>query len=405
MPDTTANADVNQSPTGTSASTNTFNQEIQNRLLAQADVVSSSDTGIEKAITSAIQGTQKAGQATAGRINLEAGRQRGYLEQQGQTAVQGFTEGRSGFATQMTALRNLVQTTDKNLNDLESRRQEALLQNDANTASQIAGLQIQELQFKQQAQQQTFSNLLGLSQLGQSQQQIEQQQYQFNVRQKFDEQTAMSSVALQYGLDVQPGESFKDLYSRAVRDMGADSPAALAIKEAKSTIDANNANIRRINAEIAQGNQKLSATDEEALAQAISANPNNTDAILNGITDINTRVRILNKSGEIEHSTAAQNAVNDGKLLEDYVADILRDKSLSETEKASYINAANKVYSKPENRAKLQTPSTGFSTPISSAVQRFGAQSFQQFPNISQNIIGSPDIAQIFRAFTQGTNR
>lgn len=143
-----------------------FAQAAQQRLLEQNEVISSQDTELEQSFAAARQGVRQAQQASAARIESQFGRERGYLERDAQAGFTDFAERRSGFGTQMAAFRRLVETTDKNLNDLEQRKQELILQGESDAASKIAGLQVNELEMRQQAQQQMFNNILGLSQFG-----------------------------------------------------------------------------------------------------------------------------------------------------------------------------------------------------------------------------------------------
>jgi len=142
-----------------------FMQKAQDRLFSSAGVISSADTGIEKAFADARGGLTRAGEATTERLESQFGRERVGEVGEARDRFQNFAESRTGFGGQMTAFRRLVETTDKNLNDIESRKQEAILAGDSATATALANLQVQEIQFKQQAQQQTFSNMLGIAQL------------------------------------------------------------------------------------------------------------------------------------------------------------------------------------------------------------------------------------------------
>lgn len=169
------------STTTNGADTDTFMAELGNRLLGQSDVISSSASGIEDYFDKAIRGIESARDAGAQRIESAFGREAGYQMDEAQQNFRSFSEGRTGYATQMTAFRRLVETTDKNMNDLEQRKQELLLQGESEAASQIATMQIKALEFKQQAQQQVFSNLLGLGQFEQQKQQMSLAEKKFGL--------------------------------------------------------------------------------------------------------------------------------------------------------------------------------------------------------------------------------
>lgn len=144
---------------------NVLLETVQNQLLKTSGMVSSSQTGIQEAIGAAITGQQKAGEATTERIESQFGREIGFQREQLGQQRTGVLESRRGFATNTAALRQLDERTEKSLRDLEDRKQEALLSNDATTAQSIGQLQIQAIQFQMQAEQNAFSNLLGISQL------------------------------------------------------------------------------------------------------------------------------------------------------------------------------------------------------------------------------------------------
>ena len=267
-------------PTTNGSDNASFSDAIEKRLLGQSNIVSSFDTQLEQSFTDAAAGLRAGNDASTKRIESVYQREKAGMEQSGQNAITGFSEGRSGFATQMAGLRAVVQSTDKNLNDLTQRKEELILQGDAQTASQISGLIIDKLKFKQQAEQQVFANLLGMANYGaqkeQSKAQLAQSAYQFGEKMKWDETTAMTSIALEYGLQANPGETLTTLYSRAAKDMGVDSPAALKIKQAQSEINRNNADILRIQNDIANANKKgkePAVTDLDAIVNASLANP------------------------------------------------------------------------------------------------------------------------------------
>lgn len=170
----------------TSTTTNdAFMDEVQNRLLGQADVISSTDTNLEKTFRDAQSGIRRAQEASAQRIESEFGRERGFVLDDAERLTTNFSEGRSGFGTQMAAFRRIVETTDRNLNDLEQRKQELILQGEASAAQQISALQIQALEFRQNSQQRVFENLLNVGNFAaaRDEAQLARQQFQEGIRQ------------------------------------------------------------------------------------------------------------------------------------------------------------------------------------------------------------------------------
>jgi len=74
-------------------------------------------------------------------------------------------EGRTGYATQVAGLRELTDTTEKSIRDLDQRYQEAIMSNDANTAFQLSQLRMQKLDFQQRQEESFYSNLFSLANL------------------------------------------------------------------------------------------------------------------------------------------------------------------------------------------------------------------------------------------------
>lgn len=168
--------------TTTGANNRAFMTEVQNRLLGQADVVSSLDTEIESSFDKAISGIETSRDANTQRIESQFGRELGYAQDNAQAQFTDFSENRSGFGTQMVAFRRLVETTDKELKDLEQRKQELILQGESNAASQLAQLQVQQLQFRQQAEQQVFGNLLNVGNFSLQTQAADRAERQFGLQ-------------------------------------------------------------------------------------------------------------------------------------------------------------------------------------------------------------------------------
>lgn len=154
----------NPTPTSSASSSDTaiFNA-LQSSLLASSDLVSSSDSGIEKAISGAVSNIKDSQAASAQRIQNEAASQSANIQRTGLINQTDAIEGRRGFATQTAVLRNILNTTNQELKDLESRKQDLLMQGEAEAASQISQLQVQSLQLAQEAKQNAVNNMINLS--------------------------------------------------------------------------------------------------------------------------------------------------------------------------------------------------------------------------------------------------
>lgn len=246
-------------PTST---TDPFVSALQQKLLNQSDMISSSNSGIDTKINAAIGGLQSASDKTDQASTLNYDQQISDAKGDQSNSVMGFLSAQNGGGgINVVALRTLTKTTDSQINQLEEQKQQAILQNDAATASKISDLQMQALQFQQTAQQQTFSNLLGIGNFG----------LQAKTQQDQEDQ-ATSQIALQYGLTVQPGETLASLSSRATKDMGANSPAALAIKTAQAQIYASNASAAA-SISSTNANAPLNPDDLAMIGQFALSNP------------------------------------------------------------------------------------------------------------------------------------
>ena len=350
-------------PTTNGSDTAAFTTAVEKRLLGQSSIVSSFDTQLEQSYTDAAKGLRSGNEASKQRIESVYSRERAGIQEAGQNAVGGFAESRSGFATQMAGLRAVVQSTDKNLNDLQQRKEELILQGDSQTATAISGLIIDKLKFKHDAEQQVFGNLLGMANYGaqkdQSAAQLAQSKTQFDQRMKYDETTAMTSIALEYGLQANPGETLTTLYSRATSQMGADSPAALKIKQAQSEINRNNADIARIKNEIAKSNKagKTPNVDLNALIKAVGANPALTTQLLSGL-DKDQVTTVLNGVTSESGKQEVLNYQNSNVSKDDARTRIL-DSSSSPAEKQAALSRIDEVYGEDKAPTPGSIPSLG----------------------------------------------
>ena len=337
-------SDIGTTPNGGTVDLSTLLSALQSRAFGESSITSSEDTGAEKFAT-AIAETKKAGEASRARIESQADREIAFEKEQFKQQRESATA-RTGGAFNTAALKQLDERTEKSLKDMEQRKKELILAGESETARQISTLQVQEIAFKQQAEQQAFSNMLGIAGLGLSIQQAEQQKIQFSQQMKFSEDSAKSQIALQYGLSLQPGETMEDLYSRATTDMGADSPAALAIKQAKSTIDANNTQIAKTMQEIEAG-KAFNALDIDVLVNAINAYPAITASIVERIKDPQKLATIFNLAGEREFKTyfEQQKEANVRKdVVKQNLSKQLSDGEINASQFANAIKQLEKTY-------------------------------------------------------------
>lgn len=212
-----------------------FMKAIQDKLLTQSGVISSTNSDLEAKLSSAITGIKNSTNLSNQKIESEFGRELGYrVEKAGEELTAGRTAG-SGGILNMAALREFTATTDKSLKDLAQRKQELILANDSAGAAKISEMEIQAIDFRQKAQQSVFSNLLGIANLGiQSAQEV-----RLAKQQTFQEEQSMSTIALQYGITLKPGDTLQSVTTRAMPFASKEQQLSLA--KLQSEINRNNA--------------------------------------------------------------------------------------------------------------------------------------------------------------------
>lgn len=179
------------SPTGAFAVPNIQSPQVQTpafiealteRLIGQSGIVSSLNTDLEETFTRAAEGVNTAADANRERIESAFNREIDFGRRRADQAFQSAVEGQRGFATQRTALISLEEETQKNLKDLEQRKQELILQGEADAARQLSQLQVDAIKTKIDAQKTFFNQLLQSSEFVQSQfntdRQFAQQQFE-----------------------------------------------------------------------------------------------------------------------------------------------------------------------------------------------------------------------------------
>lgn len=222
----------------------TFLEALQGKLLNQADMVSSSSTGLESKIAEAIGGVQKSGAASTAALESAGSREIAFQKEQFAQQKTGVLEAQRGFATNTAALTALDVRTEKSIRDLEQRKQELILQGESATASKISELQMKAIEFRQQAEQQSFSNLFNMGQFALNVQAENRAKSQFSqtielqkTQQAFDQSTKYAEIALRYGLKSIPGETLGSLVARAQPIASQLQKAELAklLKDTKET--------------------------------------------------------------------------------------------------------------------------------------------------------------------------
>lgn len=199
-----------------------FIDTLQKKLLAQSDMISSSNTELESKIASAIGGVQKSSAASSARIESEFGREIGYRVDEGELQRLVVNEASTGFARSSALLRLIDSRTDKDLKDLEQRKQELILAGESAAASKVAELQLKSIEFKQQAQQQAFTNMLSTGQFALNVQAERRTADQFkqtidlNREQlQFNKDSKMAEIATQFGITIDPTDTLDSIVTKA----------------------------------------------------------------------------------------------------------------------------------------------------------------------------------------------
>ena len=248
-------------------------------------------------------------------LESEAGREVAFAEDRAGATITGALEGRTGFATQVVALRELTETTDKSIRDLRGRYNELILQNDAATASRVAELELKKLEFLQQQEQNFFSNMISVA--GIAEQQLGRQQANKQFWANFDaeedrftrgqtfeldrmekqifaqERQQMLGLAAQYGVEVGDGDSIESIIKKV--SPFVNETRRLEMEEMRASI----ANSRAQAARALQGEagSDLGDVEIEALARAYA---NGNEDVVGFVEDGRTMSKILERAGSIE---------------------------------------------------------------------------------------------------------
>ena len=340
------------------SNSDSFMQAIQEKLLGQSGIISSTNSQLEDRLNTAISGIGTSAEKSNQAIESAYSRERAFQEGQGGLAIQNQLEGRSGFATQMIAFRNLVETTDKNLKDLEQRKNELILQNDSAAASKISELQFKALEFQQQAQQQTFSNLLGIANFGLQQKQEER----LTKQQDFAQSVEMNNIKLQYGVS---GNNIEEVMRNAIPLASKQQQADLAIK------------LSQIRENDAQASAAIKGKDAGTLDysnpgaltsfasqtnQLRNSNPDYYSQLMNTVPK-NQLIAVSQEQGRLTdeyYSETNLKTLLQNQNYENITSAINSDINLSPTERVNKLrNLDNAVKSKKEEdkKNKLEEPS------------------------------------------------
>ena len=253
----------------TSPAQSDFTAQLTDMLKNQSGMITSNTTQMEQQINDAIANVNRSNEASKAVTTSQYNRQIADQTAANQRQITSFQEETRGYATNTAALRTMVEQADKSVKDLEQRKQELLLQGDAQAASKVAEMQLKTLDMRTNAMQKTFDNLL---QIGSYSIQASQEK-RATAAQTFSERSAINSIALQYGVTPREGDTIDTVTARAM---------PFATQKQKLELAKTQADINKVNAEAAKymseaGNalnkNNLSSLDFEAITEAYRNTP------------------------------------------------------------------------------------------------------------------------------------
>lgn len=290
-----------------------FMGKVQEKLLEQSGIISSTTSNLEQKISSAIEGVKSSTESETKRIESEFGRNLDYTKETAQENLMAGRAAGSGGILNLAALRELTNTTDKQLKDLEQRKQEMILANNSAGASKIAELELKALEFRQQAQQQTFANLLGIANFGIQSAQEER----LSKQQTFMEKQAISEIALTYGLPVKEGDTIDTITSKAM---------VFASEEQRARLAKINAEIKYTNAQTA----KILAGDKEA--NSVTITPEITEKLAMRWSELEAKGFTSNTSNEMENILAKFSKAGKESEFYDAIGNLAKSKAQAQIE-------------------------------------------------------------------------
>lgn len=273
----------------TGAKPDPFLEELQGRLLDQADIVSSGQTGLEEKISGVVSGIEKGREVGAARTEATFGRQIEERRELGAAQITTAREAQRGFGVNTAQLKQLQQDTEKSLKDLEERRNLALQEGDQAASQQIRELELSALQFQQKAEQQTFQNTLATAgfQLQQRTEQRLTEQFQSNLAfqkqtQDFKKRETIAGIAAEFGVEIDEGETLESIVNKAA-------PIASAIKRAQLTKDLKEAQ-----------DEERTFTLDSTLTESILAKQSPEQAAMNALNTLTATTGIEGDADDLE---------------------------------------------------------------------------------------------------------
>lgn len=226
---------------------------VADRLRQNIDIVSSIPTPTEISLAGERAKIEEAGVSFETGVRASIERKRIEIEEESARTLASAREMQRGAgpASAFALIDRINKSTEASMRDLDLREQEALATNKRDIADRIANLKLQELTFNQSARQQAFNQAIGIANLG-----IQMaQEKRLENQAKTVEQQAMSAIALNYGVTVEPGDTIESITSRA---------APFASDKQKLELDRIKADIGKIKAETQKTISESGATAQGA---------------------------------------------------------------------------------------------------------------------------------------------
>ena len=360
---------------------NTTNQDsalevLKTKLLEGGDMVSSEETGFEEAIgeirTSLTEAQEKA----------EAGIEAGFERQKIETVEVGARrrtsqlEARRGFATNTALFKQLDEQTEKSIRDLELRKTEALASGQTELATQLANLQLKEIEFKTTQRQQVFTNLLSLAGLGFEEERVgfekerlgfeaerlgferetieiareeltlqERQVSIAEARQKQEERIVVSDIALKFGLEISESDTLDTMIAKA-------QPFASA--QQKMDMEKQKAELANIKASTQKMLEEGTAMDETTL-NILAEAANISTAVLGSVKNPEDQARIILRAEELNKARSfetkeleeiAQREYNSETPFNEALLVVRGDPRITNKDEAERV--VREIYDRPE---------------------------------------------------------
>lgn len=366
---------------------------LQKKLLGQNDIISSEASGIERLIDSSISGLERGQAARERGIAATYERQRNDLDK---TYAGDFTARREGLANvggaSTYALMSQIEDDHvKSMRDLDLRETEALATGQIETASKIADLKLNQIQFVQKSRQDAFTNLLALGnfatslqdqQLKVAQLNLSERQFGLSERvQDSNERQAMATIALNYGVTLNENDSIDTVVARATPF--ASQKQQLELQKLKADINASNAATA---ASLRSGQDVAANVDYAILATMYKNNPNDPyiasafDRMTvqqknNFLTAVNASNNVPKTDEELRsyaQMAKAGDGTNAGLSYDQAVLRVSTDTGIPNKDRAKLIlseiyGKAGKDVNKNQNAANAKNPNF----PLTSGASKF----------------------------------